>query len=57
MYVTRKDIRLFRIVNILACMVSVGVLIFFSKEIGGPLLALSLFFLFTPFKEGDELKS
>lgn len=55
MKVTKKGLRLFRAVCLLFCLISAIVMFFFSKAIGGFLLALSIFFLFTPHKEGDDL--
>jgi len=54
MIINRTDIKRFRIASIVICLVSVIVIIFGFKEIGFPLLALGLFFLFTPYKVGDN---
>lgn len=54
MKLTRQDIRLFRTVSLGLCVIS-GVVIFLGKGIGYTMLALSLFFLFAPFKEGDDV--
>ncbi len=56
MIVTKKDIRLFRTVSSIFCLISILVILFLSKSFGAILLALSLFFLFTPYKEGDKIK-
>jgi len=54
MRLTKKDIRLFRIVS--AAIVLVGlVVLLVSRIFGGILLLLGLFFLFTPYEEGDEI--
>jgi len=55
MVLTKKDIRLFRIVCCIFCLISLFIALFLSKEIGAPLLALSLFFLFTPYNNGDKI--
>jgi len=55
MKVTRKDIKFFRTVSTIFALISILLIIFISKKIGFPLLALSLFFLFTPYKSGDDI--
>lgn len=56
MKLSKKDIKLFRKVNIIFALISVLIIIFISRAIGVGLLALSLFFLFTPYEEGDNIK-
>ncbi len=56
MNLTRKDIKLFRTVSVIFAIISILIIIFVSKKIGAALLALSLFFLFTPYKAGDDIK-
>lgn len=56
MKLSKKDIWLFRKVNIIFALLSILIIIFINKTIGAGLLALSLFFLFTPYKEGDIIK-
>ena len=56
MILTKKDIRLFRIVCSVLCFISIFIILFLSKEFGAILLALSLFFLFAPHKEGAKIK-
>ncbi|NOQ68217.1 hypothetical protein GQ568_02135 [Patescibacteria group bacterium] len=56
MKLSKKDITLFRKVNIIFALISILIIIFASKTIGAGLLALSLFFLFTPYEEGDNIK-
>ena len=56
MKLSKKDIKLFRKVNIIFALISILIIIFVSKAIGAGLLALSLFFLFTPYEEGDDMK-
>ncbi len=55
MKLRKKDIRLFRIINIVFAIISILILIFLSNKIGAGLLALSLFFFFAPYKEGGEI--
>lgn len=54
MKLSKKDIRRFRLIAGAMCIGSGIVMLVFGK-IGGPLLAISLFFLFTPYKENDEI--
>ena len=56
MRLTKKNIKLFRIGCTVLVFISILVIIFVDKKIGAPLLALSLFFLFTPYKVGDKVK-
>ena len=55
MMLAKKDIKLFRIVCCIFCLISLFIALFLSKKIGAPLLALSLFFLFTPYSKGDKI--
>ena len=55
MRINKKDIKLFRLVSSVFCFISIIVIIFLSKAIGFPLLALSLMSLFAPFKDGDDI--
>lgn len=55
MKLSRKDIWLFKKVNIIFALISVLIIMFVSKTVGAGLLALSLFFLFAPHKEGDDI--
>jgi hypothetical protein len=56
MKLTKKDIRLFRKLNIIFALLSILIILFLNKAVGASLLALSLFFLFTPYKDGDNIK-
>lgn len=56
MKLSKKDIQLFRKVNIIFVIISFIIIIFVNKIIGVGLLVLSLFFLFTPYEEGDDIK-
>jgi uncharacterized membrane protein len=56
MKLSKKDIKLFRLTCMLLVFLSILIIFFVNKIIGGGLLALSLFFLFTPYKAGDEIK-
>ena len=56
MKLSKKDITLFRKVNIVFAFISILIIIFVNKPIGFGLLALSLFFLFTSYEEGDDIK-
>ncbi len=56
MKLSKKDIMLFRKLNIIFALISILITIFVNKMIGAGLLALSLFFLFTPYKKGDDIK-
>jgi hypothetical protein len=55
MRIHKQDIKLYRIVSGIFCLISIFVIILLSKAIGIPLLILSLFSLFTPFKDGDDI--
>ena len=57
MKLTKKDIRLFRTVNIIFAFISVLIIIFVAEKIGILLLILSLIFLFTPYKVGDDINN
>lgn len=56
MKLSKKDIQIFRKVNIIFTLISILIIIFVSKTVGAGLLVLSLFFLFTPYEEGDDIK-
>ena len=55
MRINKKDIRLFRLVSAVFCLIAVMVILFVSKPIGFPMLAIGLMFLFTPYKPGDDI--
>ncbi len=55
MKLNKKDIKLFRTVCLVLCFLSVLVIVFISKTFGSLLLAASLYFLFTPYSDGDEI--
>jgi hypothetical protein len=55
MKINKQDIILFRIVCSVICLISIFIIIFFSKAFGFPLLALSLYFMVTPYKDGDDI--
>lgn len=55
MKVTKKDLKLFRTINIIFVLISILVILFINEKIGFGLLALSLFFLLAPYKEGDSV--
>ena len=53
---TKKDIKRFRIINLILVLISILIIIFWSKAVGFPLLALAFFFLFTPYSKEDIKK-
>lgn len=55
MRLTQKDILRFRVLNIIFVIISLLIAIFINIGIGGVLTALSLFFLFTPYKKEDDI--
>jgi len=56
MKINKQDIILFKIVSIVFFLLSIVIIIFFSKAIGFPLMALSLYSLFAPFKDRDDIR-
>lgn len=52
---TKKDIRLFRTINIVILIIGILVLLFLSKGIGIAIIVLALFFLFRPFPEDERV--
>lgn len=55
MQLSKNDIKKFRGVCLMFILVSILITVFIGKELGFLMLALSLLFLFTPYKEGDEI--
>ena len=55
MIINKKDLRLYRIVSFTICIIAIVLIFTISKTIGYILLALGLYFLFAPHKEGDSL--
>lgn len=51
---TKEDIRLFRIVSVAICFIGLMIGLFVS-QFGYFVVALGLFFLFTPHKEGEDM--
>lgn len=55
MKLSKKDIKLFKTINVIFALISILIILFLNKKIGAGLLALSLFFFFAPYEEGDDI--
>ncbi|XOF33170.1 MAG: hypothetical protein ACL93V_14330 [Candidatus Electrothrix sp. YB6] len=51
---TKKEIRLFRTINLVAVVIGLLILLFLSKAVGMVIIGLSLFFLFRPFSDDER---
>lgn len=55
MRITKRDIIIYRMISTGIILISILVILFLSKAVGYPMLALGLFFLFAPFKPGSDI--
>ncbi len=53
MIVDRKTLLMFRLISGVIVIIGLALAFFISKWIGGLILAIGIFFLFTPYKKDD----